>query len=112
MAQENHEAAEVLIKGCDGERKAVVRMEYEGMSVCLGRSHADSVRIWFDSMDDLGFMDMDGKQVARIRDSDMRTVVKTACEAAMWEYHTGARSGLCDGHDDWHDMSFISMEDM
>ena len=82
-----------------------------GSSLEVGPDFSVSVRVWFDSMSDTGDLMRDGRMVGVVR-ANLREPVRKACEAAMWQAHTGDVSALCDGTDTWTDVSYINMGDM
>ena len=84
----------------DGEKLATVKHAEVGrMSVEVGSSFGTCMRVWFDRMGDDGGLYKDGMRVGTLR-SGLRSGVRKAGEAALWQSHTGDVSALADGQDD------------
>ena len=84
----------------DGEKLATVKHAGVGRtSVEVGSSFGTCMRVWFDRMGDDGGLYKDGMRVGTLR-SGLRSGVRKAGEAALWQSHTGKVSTLADGQDD------------
>lgn len=103
---------EINVDVCEGDQRQVrVCYDREGsqFSAEFGPSFDASVRVWFDTIDDLGFMERDGRQVARVRDRPVRAAVSDAMEAALWQAHTGDVSALCDRTAEFSEVGVIEV---
>ena len=84
----------------DGERVARVKHADVGrMSVEVGPTFGTCIRVWFDRMAETGALYKDGRRVGVVR-AGIRSGVRKAAEAAVWEAKTGDVSSLTDGCED------------
>ena len=97
MAEINETVVEVR-KG--GERVARVKHADVGrMSVEVGPTFGTCMRVWFDRVAETGALYKDGMRVGVLR-AGIRSGVRKASEAALWQSHTGDVSALVDGCED------------
>lgn len=93
--------------------KLVARVRHDGdavgSSIEIGSNFDSSVRLWFDSVRDNGDVMNNGRMVATVR-GGLRKAVRNACEASIWESHTGDVSALCDGVNDDTGNAYIEAE--
>ena len=97
MADINETAVDVRK---DGEKLATVKhADGAGMSVEVGPTFGTCMRVWFDRMGEDGGLYKDGMHVGGLR-AGIRSGVRKASEAALWQAETGDVSSLTDGGED------------
>ena len=107
---DNNEMVEIDVREGDQlQARVCYDKDAKLFSAEFGPSFDSCVRVWFDAMNSLGFMDSNGRQVARVRDRPIRAAISDAMEAALWEAHTGDVSTLCDRTDEWSDRGVIEV---